>query len=586
MSDPLNIFSLFDASKVFVVPSYQRAYAWEEEHLIPFFNDILTQPSDKTYYLGAILLEKNGELDGLEKYNVVDGQQRMTTTVIFVGELLMALKAAGKDMDIIFRKARRAYISDEDIPKFRTIIDDDAFFDSYIRNDNQPTGAFSTLSQERLWNAKQFFRSKLQGKDIASLESMLKTINGSRIIVYTVNTPGEATQIFELNNDRGKQLTQLEALKTFLMHNIYLYAEHPESNLLKIQGHFSDIFRICERLERPDIAIEEDSVLIYHAAAFEGWTRKDSDGVYVNPKDHIKSLIVKKASLDRRSAVDWIVDFSRRLKESFEIVRKLMEARDTLKPVAGLFLLGRMAAFWPLLLKVHSYDQVGARFTKATSLMEIFSFRAYAIANLKSDAAISTLYRYARDFAGDFEALNKNLIDLATTWYDIDNRFIKALDDRAFYYQGKDALYLFWKYENYLRSMTGQKYPKIAWSNYFAPHTTAEKLSLEHIAAQNGDDVPSSLDLISPQDPQLFREQYLHSLGNLVIDCHSANASKGNNPFPQKQVNFANAPLMSQNELITFVSDKKSPRWDENAINKRAEAIKVFALSNWDPNKL
>jgi uncharacterized protein with ParB-like and HNH nuclease domain len=289
VSDQLNIFNLFDASKVFVVPSYQRAYAWEEEQLTPFFNDILSQPNDKTYYLGAILLEENGELDGFKKYNVVDGQQRLTTIVIFIGEILAALKIEGKENDIASKKARRAYIVDEDIPKFRTIAEDDAFFDSYIRNENQPTGTFSTLSQERLWQAKQFFRNKLHVIDIEKLEAVIKTINSSRIISYTVKTPGEATQIFELNNDRGKRLTQLEALKTFLMHNIYLYAEHPDSNLLKIQGHFSDIFRICERLERSDIGLAEDSILIYHAAAFEGWTRKNSAGEYVNPKDYIKS---------------------------------------------------------------------------------------------------------------------------------------------------------------------------------------------------------------------------------------------------------------------------------------------------------
>jgi hypothetical protein len=292
------------------------------------------------------------------------------------------------------------------------------------------------------------------------------------------------------------------------------------------------------------------------------------------------------ASKDALTTVTWIIDFSRRLKESFEIVRKLMLSRDKLEPIAGLFVLGRMAAFWPLLLKIHTYDPAEQPFIKSARLMETFSFRAYAIANLKSDAAISILHKYAREFAGDFDDLNKKLVELSTTWFDVGSRFSKALEDRSFYYQGKDALYLLWKYENHLRSLKGQTYSKISWADYFAPKTTSEKLSLEHIAAQHGDSVVSSLDVITPQDTQAFREQYLHSIGNLVIDCHSANSSKGKNPFPQKQVNFSNAPLMSQNELINFVDDRDSPKWNETAINKRADTLKTFAHMNWNPTTL
>lgn len=592
MANQQTIGQLFDRSVVFCVPAYQRAYAWGDEQLQPFYTDILTQPADKTYYLGAILLEENGELAGCTRFNIVDGQQRLTTTVIFVGELLAALEAQMNHEDIFWKKAKRAYIVDEDIPKFCTISDDESFFHSYIRHDNQHNGShFATVSQQRLWHAKQFFSSKLGSLPVEQLSAMLTTINKARIITYTVNTPGEATQIFELNNDRGKGLTQLEALKSFLMHNIYIYADYPDTELLHIQGHFSEIFRICERLERNDIKLEEDSVLMYHVAAFEGWTRKDAEGEYISPKNYIKAMIAKTASNSSNDGVvPWISDFARRLKESFEMVRDIMSLRDRISAIAGMYLLNRMAPFWPLLLKTYSHAKDVNDFNdfkKSARLMEIFSFRGYAMANLKSNASISSLYKYAREFSGDFNDLSVKLKELSTKWFDVGERFTKALDDRSFYYQRSDALYLLWCYENYLRSKQGQTYPKISWQDYALPGNTAQRLSLEHIAAQHDDKVETTpLAVIKTPNTEQFRELYLHSIGNLVLDCHSPNASKGKKIFSDKLASYSNAPLMSQSELLEYVEDKEHPQWDEGAIIKRADVIKAFAQENWNPDSI
>lgn len=198
MTNHLTISQFFDRVAVFSVPSYQRAYAWGDEQLRPFYDDIATQPAEKTCFFGAILLEENGEFDGCVKYHIVDGQQRLTTTVIFVGELLEALARAGKGEDLVCKKARRAYIIDEGIPKFCTIADDEAFFDSYIRKDNPLSGSFSSLSQERLWYAKSFFRNKLQDASVENLLALMNTINNLHIINYTVTTPEDAARLFKL----------------------------------------------------------------------------------------------------------------------------------------------------------------------------------------------------------------------------------------------------------------------------------------------------------------------------------------------------------------------------------------------------
>jgi len=68
------------ATSAFIVPSFQRAYAWKPEpHLNDFINDLRSHPAEgeKRYFFGTILLTKASDLSSrlLNGYAVVDGQQ-------------------------------------------------------------------------------------------------------------------------------------------------------------------------------------------------------------------------------------------------------------------------------------------------------------------------------------------------------------------------------------------------------------------------------------------------------------------------------------------------------------------------------
>ena len=53
---PKTISNLFDGRKIFNIPKYQRAYAWEERQLKDFVEDIENQSLDRNYFFGTILL--------------------------------------------------------------------------------------------------------------------------------------------------------------------------------------------------------------------------------------------------------------------------------------------------------------------------------------------------------------------------------------------------------------------------------------------------------------------------------------------------------------------------------------------------
>jgi uncharacterized protein with ParB-like and HNH nuclease domain len=89
MNDVFTIEKLF-TDRVFRVPDYQRGYAWEEQQLREFIEDVELLPAGKDHYTGTVVLyDRKGEeascLDEEGKHyavsDVVDGQQRLTTIV-------------------------------------------------------------------------------------------------------------------------------------------------------------------------------------------------------------------------------------------------------------------------------------------------------------------------------------------------------------------------------------------------------------------------------------------------------------------------------------------------------------------------
>ncbi|MBK7816420.1 MAG: DUF262 domain-containing protein [Sphingobacteriaceae bacterium] len=85
------IKGLFDTSqKTFIVPVYQRAYSWEKEQWKALLDDLKEQmQGNNNYFFGNILMETIQED---VEYEIIDGQQRLTTLLIFIRSLLEVFK--------------------------------------------------------------------------------------------------------------------------------------------------------------------------------------------------------------------------------------------------------------------------------------------------------------------------------------------------------------------------------------------------------------------------------------------------------------------------------------------------------------
>lgn len=581
------IKDLFDSSTIFNIPKYQRAYAWEKEQLDAFIEDLENQDTNKDHFFGTILLQKQAPEGEFKIIDIVDGQQRITTIIIFMKVLLTQHKSMGNNV----KRLRRTYIKD-DRYKLRVLDLDNEFFESYILEDNgSGDNEVETPSQHRLLKAKKCLAEWI-GRHPDKAKEFIDKIGGMKVLTYSVEDDSEAALIFETTNNRGKSLTSLEKVKSFLMHKTYLASNSPEiaeDGLKRIQNRFSKIYRVYEEIEdsgkiRGEFGTtDEDSILQYHSIAFENWKSKEYQDPVRMINQLINSLIKENRATD---AAEFINKSSRELRESFKIMNKLLLSPDSY--LLDIFALNRPAAFYPLLIKTYKLDKSNGRqnFEMVARLVEIICFR-FGIIGARSDKGVSQLYGLAKDFNGDFQRLIRELQNF-TKFYCSNFAFERALKSPSFHSDVNlnDQRYLFWKYENYLRDTDG--YSEMSYVE-FTNDNPRSKFSIEHIIPQNSTEskVVEDNSILLPTDfasPE-FKENYLHSIGNLTIDPVSANASKSNQNFPYKnQRYFCRAPLMAQNELIDFLNDEIE-QWDTTSISKRSQAIRSFASERWNPSK-
>lgn len=581
------IKDLFDGSKIFNIPKYQRAYAWGEEQLNAFIEDLENQDADKDHFFGTILLQKQAPEGEFNIIDIVDGQQRITTIIIFMKLLLAQQEKADNSVKLL----KRIYIQDLDMYKLRILDIDNDFFESHILGDNgtgykEAAREVETPSQHRLLRAKKLLDNWIKAH-LDKVEEFREKIGRMQVLTYSVEDDSEAALMFEITNNRGKLLTSLEKIKSFLMHKTYLASKNPETSLRHLQNRFSKIYRDYEEIEdfrkiKGEFGkTDEDSILQYHSIAFEIWKDKEYQDSVRMINQQINDLIKRNKTAD---AADFINRYSRELRRSFKNMNKLLLNSNS-SYLLDIFALGRPAAFYPLLIKAYKLDNSDEDqdFKRVTQLVEIIGFR-FGITKSRSDKGVSQLYRLSRDFKGDFDQLIGSLQNFIEDYCN-DFEFERSLRQPRFYEVVNigDQRYLFWKYENHLRLAERPIFPEMS-TETFTNEKSQTKLTIEHIIPQN----PRNSKKVVADDSILsitdFEENYLHSIGNLVLDSRSANASKSNQDFETKDDQYSKAPVKSQLELSRFCNPKPDG-WNHISISDRGNEIVKFALERWNHQK-
>lgn len=542
------IFGLFDSSqKQFVIPVYQRAYSWEEKQLKMFLIDLLEQiESESNYFYGNILLET---IEKDRKYEVIDGQQRLTTLSIFIRSLINVLREKNVKQlgdGSTLENKEEDYIKNRGNIKLRPVEYDKNCYDTLIV-ENQDGFTPNSPSQKRILEAKKYFQNELRKLETDVLLKIFEKLESTELTTIELKGKKDAALMFELQNNRGKDLTNMEKLKSYFMYQMYVYSdkEQVETNINRISDIFTSIYTTIS-----DIKLEEDSVLIYHNNAF-------IKGFNYRTLDDVKEVFKKS-----ENKVDWIIEYVRNLQTTFENIKKFENNPSVSAHI--LKSIGLPAYAWAFIIRGYKYlENDKEKLDFLFDILEKIIFRAKLI---NSRANIQErLNEILLSFEGDVISLNesvKNKLNWAGYWSD---ETMKNTLNSSMY--GNNVLHhLLWEYEKSIQS-----------KGYGILKVELDKEEIEHISPQK----PQEGRLATGYDKydEDFEMNFLNCLGNLMLISKSHNASLGNKPFRHKLQSYKENPLLNQQaEIKDFCTEEK---WTKKEIQERHRKILDFCIKRW-----
>ncbi len=189
----LSIAELYNGNKVtYEVPIYQRNYAWEKDEIFTLIQDVYDSmlKNNSTYYIGTLVTYHKGD----QVFEVIDGQQRLTTTNLILGAL--NIKIQNK---LTYRARKKANDTILSIPHFQVDETEAGIFRGF-------RFALESIQEivpiEQLDGFTKYFQNKVH------------------IIHYQVPKDVDLNHYFEIMNSRGEQLEKHEIIKARLIEKL------------------------------------------------------------------------------------------------------------------------------------------------------------------------------------------------------------------------------------------------------------------------------------------------------------------------------------------------------------------------------
>jgi hypothetical protein len=324
MDEPKPLDSLF-REKIFRIPDYQRGYAWQREQLKAFWEDLVNLSSERSHYTGVLTLTAIPRVSESDKefwlvddhnyrvYHIVDGQQRLTTFIIFVQAIVDFVKSLPENQD---KEDESIYLTETqnvaDVQRrflfkvkptgdqFRTYkfgyTRDNPSYDYLRHMILGEAGAGSvqeTFYTLNLSNAKRYFAEQLSEmhaqEGLAGIQDIYRKLTKRFMFnEYIIKDEFDVFVAFETMNNRGKKLSDLELLKNRLIYLTTLYSdgELDAASRQNLRETINDAWKeVYKQLGRNKSApLNDDDFLRAHWILYYKYSRKTG-------RDYIRFLL-------------------------------------------------------------------------------------------------------------------------------------------------------------------------------------------------------------------------------------------------------------------------------------------------------
>ncbi|RVZ47689.1 DUF262 domain-containing protein [Helicobacter pylori] len=562
---------------VFEIPSYQRGYAWQMKQLEDFWNDLehVSKLENKFHYMHSLTLRKSDDDFGDIDFEIIDGQQRLATSLILLG--LLAKTTQNKD-------PKYSLINLEPILSYKYYGLNEAF--RAITEEEKDLERFQiSFYAKNLIDAYAFFQEKIGDTPVGTLEKMFDALIKKMLfsVVELNDNRIDPFSSFETINNRGKDLSTLELFKNrlhFVAHKIC-----DEEDLENLQNEINDTYtRIYHDLRQFEDAHLE-SFLKHFVAYYYDENSKfkerllntafDAHKKYDDLYDEYEKINDLLLYLSYSSKVWYFLHTLDDEELRIEITPKMRGLLDKMRRLNAL----SNNAFLPLLLSlltiqlaVRSGSERHYTTKELEDLLEYlerFGFLIYGVAGKKNTIKnewIELAFEAFRAFRyGEENIVIEKLPTLEKSFFNGQgNSGLELLEESIHSLKNTEKWYQWGKALNYLL---------YEYELCHNPETTlnfdSSLESIEHILPQNPDQGYSAKEKNWAKNPNI-----VHALGNLLLIAKNANSSLSNKPFEEKRKAYLKGSY-SEKEVA------KNASFGVAQIKERSEKLLDFLIAHY-----
>lgn len=536
---------LSNMQEAYKVPLYQRPYSWTKDQWEDLFEDVIGLENDKIHFLGSIVVVPEGEHRlGVNYFQIVDGQQRLATLLIWLSAIRDITKEINNDELAKYLTETFLFAREWESGKQRQIpklelgkLDNDAF--QKVLEGRPKDG------KHLIFECYAYFKDKTQDVNLWQ-----KLLNNISVVHINAFNNFNAFRLFETLNDRGLELSAADLIKNFVLMQV-----SSDENI------FNET--INEWTEMYEKVRDYEPVKFIRRYLLSNWRGKISE---VRLYENVNSKL-------RDENAENLCDFVKSLNSSATVYKKILECSlpsDKLNRKLNELHLVEVSPSFTLLLKIIPYMENGSLSEQdvfdVMEMIETFHIR-WGICGQATSRLDQIYNEICMELQNKNPAEFKNVIKQKLS-QEIENNvndeiFKRSFSSRNFKANEPRTKYILWK----LSKPTGET--SLNTKEIQTEHIMPKTLSKDWIKYLETKTSKSREEIIA-----LYKEN-IDKIGNLTIIKGEWNINMSNRLFEEKKKDYDKSEFQITKKLTTY------DKWTFNEIENRTKQMAEEALKIW-----
>lgn len=536
---------ILEGTKQYVVPLFQRSYSWKIKHWKMLWDDLADlylSDDGREHFLGAIVsMPTDMSPEGVNKYLLIDGQQRMTT--IFV--LLAAIRDLSKESDqrlaeqinelYLFNKWEEGRNRNKLLPSQA-----DRIVFAKIIGGKSLEHIDSDIEKAYVFYQRMLIKG-FENDGTIDLRRLL-TLLMQRIVMVSIVLDKDENPylIFESLNAKGEPLTQADLVRNYILMRI---ADEHEQEIA-----YRDFWLPIQR------TLENELTNFL-------WRYLLKDGTFIRQNAIYDTIKWKLSKLSPKQVIDFLVDLHTYSTYYLKLFSPEKETNTVISQKLVRLNRWEVKTAYPFLLNLyHDYQRNKISSDDFCQILD----------NVESFVVRRFFCRYPTS------TLNKIFIALYNT-IDLD-KYVESLNEELIRRQWPSTAEFLEGWKRFPIYTSGTSKCRHILENLEATLTdnnepvdiTHPKITIEHVMPQT---LNEAWERMLGEQASNTHEVYKHTIGNLTLT--GMNSPMGNAPFPEKQITLAKSNF-ALNKAFSGLTN-----WDETEILERANALGRLAVQIW-----